>query len=176
MFEIEYRSIFDKDKFNQLKSFLDENAENLGDDNKDCYYYIFADKLLKLVNNTSKNTAKISLKLNRIGEGSAFPETEVYFSPEEFDKAKRIFDNLASEAKIMHGPQERVNYKYDGCEIALKYSDAWGYHIEIEQLIEDKAKQKEAEENIKSVANKLGVKLMSEEELKKFTQESEKDQ
>lgn len=169
MFEIEFRSRFNKKKFIELKKYLDDHAENLGEDNKDCYYYIFPDKLLKLVSNTSKKTAKISLKLNRIGEGTVFPEIEFYFNPQEFDKAKKLLDALNLPAKIMHGPQERVNYRYKGCEIALKHSDTWGYHLEIEKVIETKEKQQEAEEQIRRVADELGVQLMSEEELKEFT-------
>src|SRR3989344_7257945 len=110
-FEIEFRSKFDQAKFGELKSFLDAHAENLGEDNKDCYSYIFEDKLLKLVNNPSKGTAKVSLKTSRIGGGAAFPETEFHFPPEEFEKARRIFDRLNLPAKVMHGPQQRVNYR-----------------------------------------------------------------
>jgi len=174
MFEIEFRTKFDLEKYNEVKKYLDTHAKNLGEDNKDCYYYIFSDKLLKLVNNTSKKTAKISLKLNRIGEGAAFPETEFYFIPEQFETAKILFDNLALPANVMHGPQQRINYKYGNCEIALKYSDAWGYHMEIEQMISRKDQQAEAESQIKKVADEIGVTLMSEEELKKFTREAEK--
>ena len=173
MFEIEFRARFNQKKFTALKEYLDAHAKKLGEDNKDCYYYIFPDKLLKLVHNTSKKSAKISLKLNRIGEGATFPEIELYFSPQEFDTAKHLLDTLDLPVKIMHGPQQRTNYQYKGCEVALKYSDAWGYHLEIEQVIENKEKQREAEEQIRRVADELQVKLMSEEELKKFVQEAE---
>ncbi len=173
MFEVEFRSKFDHKKFIALKEYLNARAENLGEDNKDCYYYIFSDKLLKLVNNISKKTAKISLKLSRIGDGAAFPEIEFYFPPQEFSTARRLFDALALPVKIMHGPQERNNYRYNGCEIALKHSDAWGYHLEIEQVVETKEKQQEAEEQIRQVASELEVKLMSEEELKEFTRAAE---
>ena len=173
MYEIEFRTKFDVDKFNSLKEFLDGNAENLGEDNKDCYYYIFTDKLLKLVNNTSKKTAKISLKLSRIGDGAAFPEMEFYFPPQEFETAHRLFEALSLPAKVMYGPQKRTNYLYKNCEIALKYSDAWGYHMEIEQVIDSKEKQAKAEADIRSVADELGITLMSEEELKEFTKIAE---
>lgn len=173
MFEIEFRARFSKEKFNALKNYLDEYAKCLGENNKDCYYYIFPDKLLKVVNNTSKKTAKISLKLNHIGNGAAFPEMEVYFSPQQFDTAKLLVDSLGLPAKVMHGPQQRIDYRYKDCEIALKYSDAWGYHLEIEQVVKTKEEQPKAEEKIRKVADELGVRLMSEEELKRFTQEAE---
>lgn len=173
MFEIEFRGRFDLEKFNALKRYLDEHAESLGPDDKDCYFYIFPDKLLKLVNNISKNTAKISLKLNRIGDGAVFPEMEFYFPREEFNTAVKMFDALSLPVKIIHEPQKRVNYRYKDCEIALKHSNTWGYHLEIEQLIDSEEKRSDAEAHIREIANELGVRLMSEEELKKFTREAE---
>ncbi len=175
MFEIEFRTKFGKEKYEALKEYLETHAENLGADDKDCYYYIFPDKLLKVVHNTSQKTAKISLKLNRIGEGAVFPETEIFFSPDDFETMHHLVDNLGLPAKVMHGPQQRVNYQYHDCEIALKWSDAWGYHMEIEQVIATKEKQKEAEAQIHKVADELGVVLMSEDELKRFTKEAERD-
>ena len=173
MFEVEFRSRFDSQKYEALKVYLDRHAEKLGSDNKDCYYYIFPDKLLKLVHNTSKRTAKISLKLNRIGKGAVFPEIELYFSPEDFGTARELLNKLDLPAKVMHGPQERINYKYRNCEISLKYSEAWGYHMEIEQVVDKKEKSADAEKYIRQVAEELGVKLMSEEELKEFTRKAE---
>ncbi len=173
MFEIEFRAKFNKERFDELKKYLDAHAKNLGDDDKDCYYYIFSDKLLKLVHNTSQKTAKISLKLNRIGEGAMFPEIEAYFPQEEFDTMHRLIDALGLPAKVMYGPQKRVNYEYRGCEIALKWSDAWGYHMEIEQVVTSPEERENAEKQIREVADELGIALMSEEELKRFTREAE---
>lgn|GEM_PF-3416252 len=155
--------------------FLDERGEFLGEDDKEVIYYILPDRLLKLVNNTSKGTAKISLKLSRIGDGAAFPETELYFPPEQFETAHHLIENLGLPAKIMSGPQKRLNYQYKDCEIALKYSDIWEWHMEIEQMIEKKEDQLKAEAHIRDVAQELGVQLMTEDELKKFTQEAEKN-
>lgn len=173
MLEIEFRSIFNKDKYDKLKKFLDSNAENLGEDDKDCYYYIFSNKLVKLVNNISKKSCKISLKLNKIGEGAAFPEYELYFPQDQLDTAKKILDNLVVPDKIMHGPQKRTNYHYGECEIALKHSDVWGYHAEIEKVVNSPIEQGAAEEKIRLLARELGIVLMSDEDLKKFAKEAE---
>ena len=173
MFEVEFRAKFNKEKYEELKYYLDVHAKNLGEDNKDCYYYIFQNKLLKIVNNLSRKTAKISLKLNRIGEGAIFPETEVFFSPNDFSMMRHLIDNLGLPVKVMHGPQKRVNFEYRGCEIGLKWSEAWGYHMEIEQVIATPNERDKAEKQIREVADELDVKLMSEEELKEFTREAE---
>lgn len=173
MYEIEYRSRFNHSTYVRLKRFLDAHAKNLGRDDKDCNYYIFPDRLLKIVNNTSKRTAKLSLKQNHIGHGAVFPETEVYFDPKVLKKLQMIIGNLGLKAKVMHGPQNRINYSYRGCEIALKYSDAWGYHLEIEKVVRSLTRRAAAEKIIREVALELDVHLMSEEELKTFTQKAE---
>jgi adenylate cyclase class IV len=171
--EIEFRARFGKEKYDALKAYLDEHAENLGEDNKDCYYYIFSDKLLKLVNNLSQKTTKLSLKLNRIGDGAAFPEVEFYFPSEQFNNARRLLDGLGLPVKVIHGPQERINYVYKNCEVALKYSDAWGYHLEIERRVGSKKEQAAAEVCIRGVVKESGVRLMTEDELKEFTRQVE---
>jgi len=54
-------------------------------------------------------------------------------------------------------------------EIALKWTEPWGYHMELEIIVDDKSKREEAENKIRKVAEKLGVQIMSENELKDFT-------
>jgi adenylate cyclase class IV len=173
MFEIEFRARFDEATYNKLKAYLDEHAEVLGEDNKDCHYFIFPDKLLKLVHNISKKNAKISLKLSSLGQGAAFEEIEFTFPEGQIESARKLLDALALPVKTMHEGQQRVNYTYKGCEIALKYSKTWGYHLEIEQVIDRKEKQAEAEVHIREVANELDVHLMSDEDLRLFLQEVE---
>ena len=70
--EIEFRSIFDRPRYRKINDFLQKNAKNLGKDDKDVFFFIMPDKLLKVVNNISKNNAQIVLKLNKIGKGSDF--------------------------------------------------------------------------------------------------------
>ena len=43
-FEIEFRSVFDKAEYERLKKFLDDNAENLGVDDKDVHFFIFPER------------------------------------------------------------------------------------------------------------------------------------
>ena len=71
--------------------------------------------------------------------------------------------------EYMHSYQKRHNYLYKNVELALKWSKAWGYHLELEIVIDDYNKQKKAELKIKKVADKLGVKIMSEEEITKLS-------
>ena len=167
--EIELRSVFDRKKYNELKEFLDKNAEDLGEDDKDVFFFLLPDKITKATHNVSKKTAKIVIKLNRIGRGTSdFEEIEIPINPSDFDKAVKLFSALPFD-QIQNSYQKRHNYLLDGVEIALKWTESWGYHMELEIVVDDVAKREEAENKIRKVAEKLGVQIMSEEELKDFT-------
>lgn len=167
--EIELRSVFDEKKHNELKDFLDKNAEDLGEDDKDVYFFLLPDKITKATHNVSKKTAKIVIKLNRIGRGTSdFEEIEISINPSDFDKAVKLFSALPFD-QIQNSYQKRHNYLLEGVEIALKWTESWGYHMELEIVVDDKSKREEAEDNIRKVAEKLGVLIMSEDELKDFT-------
>lgn len=167
--EIEMRAMFDKTKHDEIKVFLDKNAEDLGEDNKDVWFFLLPDKFAKVTKNISKGTAKMTLKLNRPGRGSSdFEEIEYPISPDDFDKAVKLFSNLTFDER-QNSYQERHNYLYKGVELSLKFTETWGYHLELEVLINDPDKQKEAESKIHKVAEELGVHVLSEEELDKIT-------
>jgi len=171
--EIEFRSMFDHKKYNDLQKFLNKNAQDLGEDDKDVHFFIMADKLLKVVNNVSKKNAKLVLKLGKIGKRSDFEEIEIPIMQTEVKKVVKMFRALNLTDNIMHSFQKRHNYLYKGVEIALKYSDIWKYHLEIELMIDNQKKKAAAERQIQEVANELGVRLMTDQELAEFTKQAE---
>jgi adenylate cyclase class IV len=117
--EIEFRSRFSRKKYDQLKNFLLSHAEDLGEDDKDVYFFILPDKLLKVVNNVSQKTAKIVLKLNKIGKGSDFEEIEIPVDPQDVEKGVNMFKFLGFN-EVQNSFQKRHNFRYKGVEIALK--------------------------------------------------------
>lgn len=171
--EIELRAVFNEEKFNSLKAFLDKKAMYLGQDDKDVHFYIFPDKLLKVTDNISKASAKLTLKLNRIGQGSDFEEIEFPIKRIDVKKAVKMFDLLGMTDNVIHSFQSRHNYIFKGVELALKYSPEWKHHLELEIVIEDESQKAEAEKKIREVARELDVKIMSEEELKEFVKKVE---
>lgn len=173
--EIEFRSRFDEKKYDELKKFLDKNAEDLGKDDKDVHFFILPDRLAKVVDNKSKGTAKIVLKLQKIGKGIDFEEIEVEIKPSKVSDAVKLLKNLRNYDTIMNTFQKRHNYKYKDVEIALKWSDVWGYHLELEILVDNLNKKENAEKSIREVAKGLGISLMTDEELTEFTRNAEKD-
>ena len=166
--EVELRSVFDEATHKRLKEYLAKTAKNLGEDDKDVFFFLFPDKLLKVVNNISKKTAKIVLKLNRIGKGSTFDENEIPIAPDDCQKAVDMFLHLGFK-NMQHTFQKRHNYLYKGVELALKYSETWGYHLELEIVIHDEAQKQEAVNKIAEVGNELGVHLLSDDELTELT-------
>ncbi len=166
--ELEYRALVSKDEHATLLEFLRVRGKDLGEDDKNVFFFILPDKLLKVVDNKSKNTAKIVLKLNKIGFGSDFEEIEISIDPSDVEKSVGVFKAL-NFIEVQESFQKRHNFEYKGVEIAVKYSDEWGYHVELEILLSDRSRMSEAEKQIHAVAEELALKIMSDEELREFT-------
>lgn len=170
--EIEMRARFDEAAHDRLVSRLEAEGEDLGCDDKLIHFYVLPDKLLKVTDNTAAGTAKITLKDSRIGQGSAFPETEIQIARQDVAAAVRVFNALGFGEARHEAFNRRHNFRFRGVEIAVKWSEAWGHHAEFEVLLGDQptvAEREEAEERIRTVAQELGVPLMSEQELADFT-------
>ncbi|MFA6414667.1 MAG: CYTH domain-containing protein [Candidatus Paceibacterota bacterium] len=171
MYEIEHRAVLTEEAYKQLAEKLAREATLLGADDKEVSYYIFPDKLLKVVRNISKGTGKLSLKLNALGAGSSFQEFEVSFPEDSFETMRNICKNISTPDQVISGTQKRTNYEYKGVEIALKWSEDWGYHVEFEVMISDLSGKQDADTHIREVAQNLSVPLMTEEEVAAFSAE-----
>ncbi|MFD4135624.1 CYTH domain-containing protein [Streptomyces goshikiensis] len=170
--EIEMRARFPKEAHDQLIARLKADGEDLGNDDKHIYFYVLPDQLLKVTDNTAAGTAKITLKGSKIGQGSAFAETEFAIAPADVSAAVKVFNGLGFEAAMHEAFNFRHNYRFGGVEIAVKWSEAWGHHAEFELLLDDAASdaaRDEATSKIIDVAAELGVTLMTEQELTDFT-------
>ncbi|MFI1964035.1 CYTH domain-containing protein [Streptomyces pathocidini] len=170
--EIEMRARFTKEAHDQLVARLKADGEDLGRDDKHIYFYVFPDRLLKVTDNTAAGTAKITLKGSKIGQGTAFAETEFAIAPADVPAAVKVFNALGFETTMHEAFNFRHNFRFDGVEIAVKWSEAWGYHAEFEILLDDgaaDADRVEAAAKITNVAAELGVSLMTEQELADFT-------
>lgn len=167
--EIELRSVFNKDKYEELLSYLTHNnSEDLGEDDKNVFFFILPDKLIKVVQNITKKSAKIVLKLNKIWLWNDFEEIEIPIPTNEVLNAVMMFKKLWY-TEMQESFQKRHNFIYKDIEIAVKYSDSWGYHAELEILIDDISKKTECEKTMYKIANELGIKIMTNDELKEFT-------
>lgn len=170
--EIEHRARFSKEEHDRLLAFLQQNGKNLGKDDKNVYFFTFPDKLLKVTDNISKSTAKITGKLSRIGEGSGFEEVEFPIAREDVQRAVELFKGFGF-TEVHDSFQSRHNFEYKDVEIALKHSKMWGHHAELEIVVDDETKKDEADQRIVGVAKELDITLMTEEELKVFINQKE---
>jgi adenylate cyclase class IV len=170
--EIEMRARFDEAAHDRLLSRLEAEGEDLGCDDKLIHFYVLPDKLLKVTDNTATGTAKITLKDSKIGQGSAFPETEIQIARQDVAAAVQVFNALGFDDVRHEAFNRRHNFRFRGVEIAVKWSEAWGHHAEFEVLLGDQpteAERDEAEARVRAVAQELDVPLMSEQELADFT-------
>lgn len=172
--EVELRAVFDEIKHKELQEFFRKNAKDLGADDKDVYFFILPDKLVKVVNNISKESAKIVLKLTKIGKGSGFEEIEIPIDPKHVTRAVNLFTGLGFD-EMQQSFQKRHNYLYKDVEFALKYSDAWGNHLELEKIVNEKKDIATAERELIDVAAELGVHIMTDQELAEFTAKKDKE-
>lgn len=76
---------------------------------------------------------------------------------------------------MMRSFQKLHNYMYNGVELAVKFSEHWQYHVELEVLIKDLAQKPATEKKISAVARELDLKIMSDEQLKEFVTKLEAD-
>ncbi|MGA5217925.1 CYTH domain-containing protein [Streptomyces cinereoruber] len=170
--EIEMRARFDEETYEKLLVRLAAEAEDLGCDDKNIYFYVLPDQLLKVTDNTAAGSAKITLKASKIGQGAAFPETEFAIARDDVPAAVQIFNALGFEGTMHQAFNQRHNFRFRGVEIAVKWSEAWGHHAEFEVLLDEGAgatAQEEATARIRGVADELGIHLMTEQELADFT-------
>lgn len=170
--EIEMRSRFSEEVYDQLVARLRAQGEDRGRDDKRIFFYVLPDRLLKVTENITAGTAKITLKGSRIGQGSAFAETEFAIAPADVPAAITVFNALGFETTMHQAFNRRHNFRFRGVDIAVKWSQAWGHHAEFEILLADgagRAACAEAEAVIRDVAATLGVTLMTERELADFT-------
>jgi len=166
--EVELRSLLDEKQFISINHFLMKNGKDLGKDNKDSYFYHLPNKLIKVVKNEEKNTAKLTLKLQKIGYGNDFEEIDVNFMPDDMDNVLKILDILGYGKNHLYSYQYRHNYLYKGVEFAVKYTVSWGFHCEMEIVIDNKKDIPKTLKKIKEITAELGLKVMGNDELKNF--------
>jgi adenylate cyclase class IV len=164
--EIEKRALLSKEKYEELMQFLIKKSQDLGEDDKETTYYFIKDKNLQVVNNISKGTAKVALKLTEVGGKGTNKEIISEIMPQQTE----IFNAIFLELGFTHNMivfQKRHNFIYKDVEIALKYSDSYKYHAELE-VMSDIGKEIAAEKQITVVAVELGINLLSLEEEKEL--------
>ncbi len=176
MHEHERFAFLDEETHDRISAQLMTEAEDLGQDDKTSYFFVLPDKNLSVASKTDQTVIK--LKDGQIGKGighEELPEVQLA-SPAETQNAVRILGALTGvDPQVSY--QFRHNYRLDEVELAVKYTQTWGFHVELEctyeggttEVLSDAARI--ADEKIQKVAGFLGITLASDEELVAFNDE-----
>lgn len=58
--------------------------------------------------------------------------------------------------------QLRHDFEINDIGLALKYSEHWGYHLELDRVVQSQAEVTSALQDIEKFAQKIGLELLSE--------------
>ena len=176
-YEYEERAFLDEASFLRIKNKLDIESLKSTIDNKISYFFVLPEKNVSIATSSSKTVIKYKGG-QLINGNNGFEEREFTINPEDLTVALTFFTalfNLAPEKS----EQFRINYILpNSIEAALKYTQTWGFHIEIEKLYfadndsvaeSEKIKAKTEVDNIEKL---LGIKYISDEEIKQFAKDS----
>ena len=164
MIEVEKLALFDKASSKTLiQKLIDLGAQDLGENHTSSTFYLGNGYQLKVTTQHSKKQAKIALKPREFGADFSH-EYELVFSEDQAKTAEKIMDILMGNSPKIPTKQDRHDYLFEEVEIAVKYSDDWGYHAEFEQIVHSNEEVDAALKHIDAIAKKLGATLLTKEE------------
>src|SRR5947209_8060207 len=133
--EVEVRGLLAESEFHRVEKYLKEHSRKNWEDNRETTFFLIPNTNLKITKNISIGKAKIAYKGGTIDNISNI-EIEFPIDIEEVSKAVNLFKNLGF-TKIIESNQRRTNYEYKNVEIAMKHSEEWGLHFEMEVIVEN---------------------------------------
>lgn len=168
--EVEKKAIVTKDELESVrKALIEMGAKDLGENNTESYFYLQDDCQLKVQLRTSKGDAKIAWKSGGFNGAAAREEIELPFPLDSGEAAQKLVERLLPNAQKVKTIQVRHDLKLGDIEIALKWSEQWNYHIELDTEVESEADAEQAKEKLQTLADKLAIHLMTEVEEKALT-------
>ena len=168
--EVEKKAIVEEADLERVKNILlDMGAEDLGENNTESYFYLHDDYQLKVQIRLSKGDAKIAWKSGGFNGAASREEIELPFPVESGESAHLLMDRLLPDAKKVRTTQQRHDLKLGDIEIALKWSDQWKFHIELDTNVDSSVDTPAALEQLEELAQKLDIHLMTEAEEKALT-------
>lgn len=170
---VEFRALLDQDSYIKMLKTMNDVGEDLGLNDKETFFFIMKEKLLKVSRNIPDKSTTIALKSHKMTESPYYIEKTVTADETEFSKIVEIFKELKISSNIMYSMQKRHDFIYKNVLVSLKHSETWGYHVEYRVDVRDSAHKENAINKIYKVSNELGTKIMTPEELMNFTSRRE---
>lgn len=171
-FEVEIRGILTQEQYNALISRLNHQATSVEPDDRETTFFIIPDKTLKVTKNLSSQKAKVALKIGNIKTGEQ-EEIEMNIPFDEYKKAVKIFCALGF-TEIQETKQRRINFAVENIVVSVKHSDDWGYHYEMDLNVATEKKIPYARERLVELAKKLGLEVLTDEQIKNICDEIDK--
>ena len=178
-YEYEERAFLSEEQFLKIKEKLDEFCVQKEIDNKHSFFFVLPDINVSVAS-SSKET-KVKYKGGQLGKGNGFEEIEYNIERDSLLEAIKLFTKLLGLP-----PQEsfqfRINYSLDDdIEIALKYTEMWGFHLEAERVYvassesEKTLKQAESKDKLDHLASALGFRYITDQEMAVFTEQCKQE-
>lgn len=164
-YEYEERAFLKEDQFLSIKDKLDANAISKQVDNKTSYFFVMPDINLSIAASTDRSVIKY--KGGQLGLGNGFEELEIPITQEALQDSIRLFSALL-KIEPQFSEQFRINYDLgNNVEVALKYTQTWGFHLEIEKTYEHTAEiyneKHKAKQELDTIAADLGISFIDDE-------------
>ena len=156
--EFEIRSFVTDEEYDRLKSILEKEADFIKEDEQTTLYFS-GDKDLRIQKNNAGG--KIWYKSGEIHE-EAREEIEVKISSEDFEKAKKLFENLEYEVEIMW-LRHRLQYQMDEIKITLDNTKGYGKILELE-IVSGEENKEEILQALKDKMKELKIEMTPKEE------------
>ncbi len=168
--EVEKKAIVTEDELEQVRAKLAQiGAEDLGPNDTESFFYLHDDYQLKVQVRLSKGDAKIAWKSGGFNGAEAREEIELPFPVEQGENAHKLMDRLLPKLKKVRTEQKRHDYKLGDIELALKWSEQWKFHIELDTEVQTDGQVAAALTKLNGLAEELGIHLMTEAEEKALT-------
>jgi|GEM_PF-1378791 len=165
--EVEMRGLLNKKQFFVLKKKIETECLFFEEDNKISYFFIVTGFVLKVNNETSKDSGVVILKIGH-ETGNIFEEVYFKFNNNFVDDMIKIFKSLGFE-KINKVPQIRYNYLLkNGIQLSLKYTPDFGYHFEIESIVNSSKKINKTKKLLTNFCQKHFLTPLNEDDMKKI--------
>jgi adenylate cyclase class IV len=173
MIEVEKRAVIDKVVYEAIGGqILAKGGVDWGVNDTDSTFYIHDSWQLKVQHQVSKGTAKIAWKSGGVDGAASRREVELSLAPDDVDKANEVIVALSPEAKAYPTKQKRHDYVLDDIGIAVKHSNDWGYHVELDCVVSDASGVDDVLTRIAELAESLGLHLFTPEEEKAFVEKA----
>lgn len=166
--EVEKRALLSKEMYDALLARLAKEAIDKGENDTESVFYLQPDAQIKVQRNDSVKTAKIAWKSGAMDGTEHRKELELTIDYDDFGTANKLMTALLDDAQVFPTRQTRHDYTLNGVDIAIKYSDDWGYHMELEVMVDATQAVPGALSRIEELAGTLGIQLLDEAEEKDF--------